>query len=297
MTTAIQMPEVHPAAEVFPHMTAPEFDALKQSIADNGQIDPCVVHEGVLLDGRNRWRACSELGIQPSVVTWNGEGGSPTRYIAAKNLQRRHLDASQRAMIGVQLLPMFEAEAKQRMQEAGVAGGQTAGRGRPLDRGTTPGIVRLSEEPTPKELHTAAQDAAEVVGVGQNYIYSAKRVSTDPELAEEVKQGRMSVKKASGLLQEKQGRKRVPHRRAAAVADDQMFPNKNRPTELVSYGFDGLAQTVHNMHSIAVRVNEQILVATESWTIANRARLISELEVIERCAGDWLVLLKARDAS
>ena len=44
----------HAAAELFPLMEGAEYEALKQDIAERGQLVPIVLHEGRILDGRNR---------------------------------------------------------------------------------------------------------------------------------------------------------------------------------------------------------------------------------------------------
>jgi hypothetical protein len=50
-----------------------EFQALVADIGKNGQREPIVVHEGEVLDGRHRLKACQELGIEPIVKGWAGE--------------------------------------------------------------------------------------------------------------------------------------------------------------------------------------------------------------------------------
>jgi hypothetical protein len=51
----------HPFANLFPLLEAEELRALKDDIARNGLHDPIVLHEGQILDGRNRFLAC--LGV------------------------------------------------------------------------------------------------------------------------------------------------------------------------------------------------------------------------------------------
>jgi ParB-like chromosome segregation protein Spo0J len=60
---------VHPIADLFPMMTDEELANLAADIKANGLIHPIVVDkDGVLLDGRNRDRACEIAGIEPSTV-------------------------------------------------------------------------------------------------------------------------------------------------------------------------------------------------------------------------------------
>lgn len=94
--------DVHPAADLFPMMTAAEFDALKADIDEHGQRDPIVLStDGLLIDGRNRLKACEQLGIRP--VTKRYDGDDIVQYVVSHNLHRRHLNDSQRAVIAAKI--------------------------------------------------------------------------------------------------------------------------------------------------------------------------------------------------
>ena len=55
----------HPYAEVFPPLTAAEFDALCRAILLRGLHEPIVMHEGKILDGRHRYLACLAKRVSP----------------------------------------------------------------------------------------------------------------------------------------------------------------------------------------------------------------------------------------
>jgi hypothetical protein len=86
----------HPLSAAFPAMSADDFQALKDDIEVNGQREPVMVFEGMVLDGWHRYRACCELGLKPQQFTFP-EGDDPVAFVKGLNLHRRHLTASQRA--------------------------------------------------------------------------------------------------------------------------------------------------------------------------------------------------------
>jgi hypothetical protein len=114
---------IHPYAELFPAITSPEFDALCGAIAVEGLLEEIVLHEGKILDGRHRYLACLARQVPPRFREYAGECGSPLAFVVAKNLRRRHLTESQRALVAAKLKPLFEEEARQR-QRAGLKQGR-----------------------------------------------------------------------------------------------------------------------------------------------------------------------------
>jgi phage N-6-adenine-methyltransferase len=87
--------QFHPVASMFPMMEGAEFDAFVSDIATHGQLEPIVVYEGMVLDGRNRWRACERLGLVPETREWEN-GRDPESFVVSLNLHRRHLSREQR---------------------------------------------------------------------------------------------------------------------------------------------------------------------------------------------------------
>jgi hypothetical protein len=87
--------EPHPLCLKFPPMDANEFAALKGSIEAEGQLIPIVIWENQILDGRNRYNACVELGIEPTVTLY--DGSDPASFVIATNMARRGSNPGQRA--------------------------------------------------------------------------------------------------------------------------------------------------------------------------------------------------------
>src|SRR5688500_6485789 len=58
----------------------------------------------------------SELSdVDPRFEEWTGAGELPTRYVIAKNLQRRQLTIGQRAAIAAECVPLLHEEARKRL--------------------------------------------------------------------------------------------------------------------------------------------------------------------------------------
>ncbi len=92
----------HPVAALFPLLEGDAFESFKCDIAAHGLRESIWLHEGQIIDGRNRYRACLETGTTPTFRQWNGQG-SLVAFVISLNLHRRHLDESQRAMVGARI--------------------------------------------------------------------------------------------------------------------------------------------------------------------------------------------------
>src|SRR5262245_38375677 len=94
--------EFHPIADMFPLMEGEGFAALVADIKANGLIEPIVVLDGLILDGRNRYRACAAAEIEPTFRPFTGD--DPTSHVLSANLHRRHLTAEQKRNLLVKLV-------------------------------------------------------------------------------------------------------------------------------------------------------------------------------------------------
>jgi ParB-like chromosome segregation protein Spo0J len=93
--------EVHPLAQIFPEIEGSAFEALVEDIKERRQQEPAWLYEGKILDGKNRYRACEQLGVELKVREFIGS--DPVGFVLSANLHRRHLDESQRAMVAGRL--------------------------------------------------------------------------------------------------------------------------------------------------------------------------------------------------
>lgn len=109
---------VHPFAQYVPEISPADFQILVEKIRAHGQIDKIVVRGTEILDGRARYDACQALGIEPQIEEWNGAGGSVLEFILSRNLVRRHLSASQRALVCARIANMQQG-ARTDLRETG----------------------------------------------------------------------------------------------------------------------------------------------------------------------------------
>jgi len=85
----------HPLSAAFPDLSDEEFKSLKDSIKRNGQRDKILLFEDQILDGWHRYQACLQLGKAPVFGVFTGDA---FQCVIDKNIHRRQLTASQRAM-------------------------------------------------------------------------------------------------------------------------------------------------------------------------------------------------------
>jgi hypothetical protein len=85
-TTPTKKYRVHPAAAIYPMMSATEIQALATSLREIGQQEPIIVSpdDEELYDGRNRLAACELAGIEPWIVRCPAPGPS-VMWITSKN--------------------------------------------------------------------------------------------------------------------------------------------------------------------------------------------------------------------
>jgi hypothetical protein len=152
----------HPLADLFPLLEGDDFAELVADIREHGQRLPIVVHQGQILDGRNRYRACLEADVKPDIQILPDD--ADPAIVRSLNLTRRHLTTDQRAAIAAELVPAFAEAARQR-QLAGV----------PVP---------------PDQRGTAAEQAGRELAVSEASVKRALvRQRTDPKAHEAAKRG------------------------------------------------------------------------------------------------------------
>ena len=160
----------HPLANLFPLLGEDELTTLSHDIADNGLQFPIALHEGMILDGRNRYTACVMANVTPEFVEF--EGDDPVRFVVTTNLHRRHLNESQRAMVAADLANMRQGE-------------------------------RTDLELSASMQKVSQPEAASLLNISTRIVASASKVKTEaiPEVIDAVKSGKISISAALDLAE------------------------------------------------------------------------------------------------
>jgi phage N-6-adenine-methyltransferase len=204
----------HPAAELFPFMSDEELAELAADIRAHGLLEPIVLLDGLVLDGRNRLRACEAAGVQPRFVEWDGSG-DPVEWVISKNLKRRHLDTSQRSIVAARKLEYYRAQAKERQ-------------GKRTDL-----VADMPPSSTPADEPRKARDeAARDFNVSPRTVENAATVIERgvPELVAAVERGELAVTAAAEATQfEAEDQRRVVELVEAGASGAEAIREIKRP--------------------------------------------------------------------
>ena len=113
--------KIHPACEIFPDLRGEEFDALVADIKKKGLILPIILINGVLIDGKNRYRACLKLNIAPVFMTYRGSL-SPIDLVTSLNAIRRHSNPAKKAEIAIKIMNFLEDKDEDKKIEEALKG-------------------------------------------------------------------------------------------------------------------------------------------------------------------------------
>lgn len=195
---------VHPACELFPMMDGDSLAALGDDIRTNGLVNPIVVHEGQIVDGRNRLLACQNAGVGPQFADWRRiyKGQMPiARWIWSINVERRHLTRDQIAATIVAIKAWEEQEAARQRQDQ--ARKEQGGHGKEGGRGNrkalgpdwTPRVSGAAAKP--ESMGRVREKLAKEAGVSVRSVRQALTVQqADPELLKHVAHGDITLRQA-----------------------------------------------------------------------------------------------------
>lgn len=187
----------HQLSAAWPAMSDSDFQALQDSIMNIGVQMPIVIFEGQVIDGWNRYRAATALGMDCPTTPFD-ESIDPVEFVKAMNDARRHITGSQRAIAIV-----------------AIHGWKPAGR----------------PQNNVEVTSTLTQEAmAAEAGVSKKTIQQAQ-AAQKAGLAEKVKSGEMTVEQASNVAKGKPAKATKKDKPAPKAASAVMEPEIEAPPE------------------------------------------------------------------
>ena len=172
--------------KMLPKMSEEEFTEMKASIKTEGQHYSIIANEDLeVLDGHHRFKACTELGIEPDFEVRHFEDKLlEKKFVIEANLRRRHLNNFQLVELAVPLLEIEKALAKKRRVK--VVENQ--------EEDIRLGLEPEETAPTPKPK---VEEVAKRAGVSTSTFERGKKIleSASEEDKQKLREGKVSISK------------------------------------------------------------------------------------------------------
>jgi hypothetical protein len=215
---------LHKSAADIPAMTPEEWELFLEDVRARGVEAALVVQKGgVILDGRSRWEAAKQCGLEkvPVVlVELSDDEQVIAMYRAA--VVRRNLGDDQRAMLAQDYLELLSRRGRnERARKAGLAGGK----GRPKAGNSsgaklTPKLSGPDKPAVPEPRRRSREQAAAALNVSPSKLRAAKELAgEDPEAAAEVRGGKKTLRRARKDLKAKKSARGDTGKSAKTPAD------------------------------------------------------------------------------
>jgi hypothetical protein len=179
--------EFHPVADMFPLMEGEEFEAFVADIKANAVRQKMTLHEGKILDGRNRYRAMLAVGDTPTkehFSEWEPilPGDTPLSYVISANMHRRHLTAEQKRDLIAKLLKAQPEKSNRQIAEQAQADHKTVGavRAEQEGRGEIPHVTACTDTKGRQQPAKKAKSKPEAAPLETRKLASGKVVQEPP---------------------------------------------------------------------------------------------------------------------
>jgi DNA modification methylase len=209
--TVAELLKNHPAADAWPMMDDQRYEELRADIQTNGQREPITLCDGMILDGRNRYRACVDLCIDPQT---RDHDGNPWEFAWSLNGERRDMDKVVRALVRRVChigSAEWESERKKIQDNANRKRSDAATEQHKKSnprRGET--LVADTKCPRPKSgKHVARETLASEAGVSLGTASKAEQISKHPELEKKVRLDGMKPTEALREIRSEKRRKEL----------------------------------------------------------------------------------------
>ncbi len=151
---------VHPEADRFPLMTGDQYAELLADVRDHGQREPIRIWNDMILDGRNRWNVCRELGVDCFMQPFHGNEDDAVNLIVSLNLRRRHLTMDERKRLAADI-----AARNPQLSQRRIAA--TLGLGKST-------VARVSQAGQPNNPQQSQQDAGPTSTLPEEHAQRSK---------------------------------------------------------------------------------------------------------------------------
>jgi ParB-like chromosome segregation protein Spo0J len=210
--------------KLLPKMSDEEFSELKASIQSEGQHYPIIVNEDLeVLDGHHRYRACTELGVEPDFeVRKFDDKLIEKKFVIEANLRRRHLNNFQLVELAVPLLEIEKALAKKRQAKGGK-------NGRSAELGLAP------EDAEPEFKAKATEVVAKKAGVSTRTFERGKKIleEASEDDKQKLREGKASITKVYSEIVSGGAKKEVAEQPALKQDSPREVQNKAELLELL----------------------------------------------------------------
>ena len=250
--------ELHPLCTLFPRIAGAEFDALVADIKVNGLTQPITTHNGMILDGGNRYRACVEAGVEPTFRKFAGT--NVVTFVLSANLHRRHLSAGQQAAIVASAQDWAQAQ--------------------------TVGNPAFKQKCNVAPLATATSRAAESGASLRTQKMADKVAKADPALAIEVGHGTVSLPKAVAQVEGKSKVAAAPKPAVKTKANEPTIESLQAENEQLR---EALIEARDNARELAAMVESYDAVTQGEHAAAKEmTKLRAQLRTVEATRDQWM---------
>lgn len=100
--------ERHPISAMFRDLNEAQKKIMHESIKENGQQEPGLIFEDMVLDGWQRYTETTALGLNFHYKTFEGTYAEAVQKVICLNLERRHMNDEDRRITGAKLLKLMK---------------------------------------------------------------------------------------------------------------------------------------------------------------------------------------------
>lgn len=262
---------------LIPPLTDEEYEQLKQNIVADGCREPIVVWDGTIIDGHNRYRICTETGIEFQTVDKQLEDeDDAVKWIILNQFGRRNLTLFQRAELADRLRPLLREKAREKQLSTLIQNSTVC-----------PALDKRGDDKIEK-LDTLGH-LAKIAGIGRGTMHMVdviRKKGTEEQIERARKGGSRdntvnAVYKEIKEAEKAQEPAQAPDAAEIYAIDGRKLTKKEeqaeRESQLYGIGLDRYESTVEDL-KITIEMEGQQFVDTIRWHISTHARQVFSRE-------------------